>query len=150
MKTSDHNGAQKRTSSALSPAKMDQDAKKLQVENSNRKEKEDPKKNGMPSAEAAPSSTKSTDSSEMKQLLEPLMQEFKSLREYIDNKHHRLENKYDRLEGVVNNQSTEVLAELNKIKELIIQQKNELEIEVMQKVSANTRNTQIIIEEKSL
>ena len=79
--------------------------------------------------------------------LGPLVQQIKLLRESFDDKYSHLDDKYTKLETVITSQKNEVLTELSKLQDSIINQKKELTVTVEQKMETAYKKLEQVLKE---
>ena len=86
-------------------------------------------------------------SNQISKIMEPILEEFKSLKETLKNTTTKMEQNYNKLENSITIQQRELATDISRLKTVITNQKKEIVSEINEKVEVNTIDIQKLVAE---
>ena len=86
-------------------------------------------------------------SNQISKIMEPIWEEFKSLKETLKNTTTKMEQNYNKLENSITIQQRELATDISRLETVIINQKKEIVSEINEKVEVNTIDIQKLVSE---
>ena len=86
-------------------------------------------------------------SNQISKIMEPILEEFKSLKETLKNTTSKMEQNYNKLENSITIQQRELATDISRLETVITNQKKEIVSEINEKVEVNTIDIQKLVAE---
>ena len=86
-------------------------------------------------------------SNQISKIMEPILEEFKSLKETLKNTMSKMEQNYNKLESSITIQQRELATDISRLEMIITNQKKEIVSEINEKVEVNTIDIQKLVAE---
>ena len=86
-------------------------------------------------------------SNQISKIMEPILEEFKSLKETLKNTTTKMEQNYNKLENSITIQQRELATDISRLETVITNQKKEIVSEINEKVEVNTIDIQKLVAE---